>query len=85
MIGTLNVNNIDASGNLNIGSNASNINLGSSNNNDSKVINIGGTNETVNILGAFNSIETTNTKINDKLITLINNINLKMYFNKESL
>ena len=70
MTGTLNVNNIDASGNLNIGSNASNINLGSSNNNDSKVINIGGPNDTVNILGALNSIETTNTKINDKLITL---------------
>ena len=68
--GTLNVNNIDASGNLNIGANANNINLGSINNNDSKVINIGGPNDTVNILGALNSIETTNTKITDKLITL---------------
>ena len=46
------------------------IHIGSSNNTDSKVINIGGVNDTVNIQGSVNNVEVTNVKVSDKLITL---------------
>ena len=55
---------------LNIGQSALNINIGSVSNNDSKVINIGGNNDQVNILGLVNNVQSTNTHIKDKLITL---------------
>ena len=56
MTGTLNINNIDTDGNLNIGQNATIINIGNGKTNDSKIINIGYANDTVNILGTLNSI-----------------------------
>ena len=52
----LTVNNIDSSGQLTIGHNATSIYIGSSNGLDTKNINIGGTNDTVNITGILNSI-----------------------------
>lgn len=71
ILGKLKCDNLDSiNSTLNIGQSAININIGSTNNNDAKVINIGGVNDTVNILGSLNNIETTNTKITDKLITL---------------
>jgi hypothetical protein len=71
MTGLLNVSNIDnPNGVLNIGSNAETINIGSNSNNDNKTINIGGPNDVVNIMGSLNSVQTTNTEIKDKLITL---------------
>ena len=68
--GTLNVSNIDSATDLFIGENASSIVIGSLTNTDSKVIVIGGPNDTVNINGSLNNIETTNLEITDKLITL---------------
>ena len=56
MSGTLLINTIDTSGILDIGQNASVINIGNGKTNDSKIINIGYANDTVNILGTFNSI-----------------------------
>lgn len=69
MSGQLNVQNIDNSGNaLNIGSSASVLNLGSSN--QAKIINIGGVNDVVNVLGKTNYIETTNIQIKNKVLVL---------------
>ena len=63
--------NIDSVGDtLNLGSNAININIGSLNNNDNKIINIGGSNDVVNISGTTNFIKTTNTQIQNKILTL---------------
>ena len=71
VMGILTVNNIDNSGNtLSIGQNSSLINIGSGSHTDSKVINIGGVNDTINILGVTNSINTTNTNVQDKVLTL---------------
>lgn len=72
-LGPLKVNTIDVlntNDNLIIGENANMIYLGSSTNQDSKVINIGGVNDTVNILGSTNYIQTNNVQIEDKVITL---------------
>jgi len=71
-LGKLKVQNIDVdvSQNLVIGENANMIFLGSSTNQDSKTINIGGVNDTVNILGSTNYIQTQNVQIQDKVITL---------------
>ena len=68
--GTLNVTNIDSLTNLNIGASASSIVIGSLTNTDNKVILIGGPNDTVNINGSLNNIQTTNLEITDKIITL---------------
>ena len=68
--GVLNVNEIDCNDVLKIGENATTIFLGSTQNNDSKVINLGGPNDTVNIIGSLNSVKTTNTQISNKTITL---------------
>ena len=70
MSGTLTINTIDTTGNLNVGQNATSINIGHGNSNDTKTINIGSANDIVNILGKTNYIETTNTQIQNKLITL---------------
>ena len=71
-LGKLKVQNIDVdiSQNLIIGENANMIFLGSSTNQDAKTINIGGINDTVNILGSTNYIKTNNVQIEDKVITL---------------
>ena len=71
-LGKLKVQNIDVdvSQNLVIGENANMIFLGSSTNQDAKTINIGGVNDTVNILGSTNYIQTQNVQIQDKVITL---------------
>ena len=61
MSGTLTINTIDTTGALNFGQNASVINIGNGKTNDSKTINIGYANDTVNILGTTNYIKTTNT------------------------
>ena len=64
MTGQLNVAVIDNANNLfNIGLNASVINVGGLLNNDSKVINIGGSNDIVNILGQTNYVQTTNSQV----------------------
>ena len=70
MTGTLLINTIDTTGNLDIGQNASVINIGNGKTGDSKIINIGYANDTVNILGTLNSIQTTNTQISNKVLTL---------------
>jgi len=48
---------------LNIGQNAININIGKSDNNDTKTINIGGLNDTVNIMGQANYVKSTNIEV----------------------
>ena len=72
MTGTLNISNIDnnLSGGLNIGQTATLINIGSQSGTTNAVINIGGTNDTVNITGTTNYIQSTNTQISNKTITL---------------
>ncbi len=71
MTGQLNVNGIDNANNpLIIGLNASVINIGGLLNNDSKVNNIGGANDIVNILGHTNYIQTTNTQVMNKVMVL---------------
>jgi len=52
MTGSLLVNNVDCSGNLTLGSNASYINIGGGTNNDEKIIDIGGPNDKINIIGS---------------------------------
>lgn len=71
-LGKLKVQNIDVdiSQNLMIGESANMIFIGSSTNQDAKTINIGGINDTVNILGSTNYIQTNNVQIEDKVITL---------------
>ena len=49
MNGILNVSNIDSSSNLIIGNNSTSITLGSTNNINPKTINIGGSNDTINM------------------------------------
>ena len=50
VLGKLKIDYIDSiNGTLNVGQNSTNINIGSVSNNDSKVINIGGINDTINI------------------------------------
>jgi hypothetical protein len=73
MIGKLKVNEIDVlvpGENLLIGENANIIILGSSNNSDSKTINIGGMNDTVNIIGNTNYLKVNNIDVENKTITL---------------
>ena len=70
LTGTLNVNSLDSITNLSIGQNAQTINIGVSNTNDTKTINIGCSNDIVNIAGQTNYIQTTNTLIKNKTITL---------------
>jgi len=71
ILGKLKVDNLDSiNGTLTIGEASLSINIGSVSNNDSKIINIGGSNDVVNILGSLNNVETTNTQIKDKLILL---------------
>ena len=71
VITKLNVAEID--NNLNpllIGETASTITIGNLSNVDNKVINIGGANDVVNILGSTNFIQTTNTKVQNKVMVL---------------
>jgi hypothetical protein len=71
MSGKLTIAEID--NNLNpllIGTNATTITIGSLSNVDNKVINIGGANDIVNILGSTNYIQTTNTKVQNKVMVL---------------
>jgi hypothetical protein len=70
MTGTLTINNIDTTGILNIGQNASSINIGSGSNNDFKTINIGSPNDTINILGNTYYVQTTNNQIKNKIIII---------------
>ena len=70
MSGPLTVNEIDCSGTLIIGQTSNVINIGTSVDQSNKIINIGGAGDTVNILGATNYIETTDTKIQNKTIVL---------------
>ena len=73
MSGALKVNVIDSVDNnssLSIGQNASSIYIGSGNSNDSQIITIGSGNDVINILGKTNYIETTNTQIKNKILTL---------------
>ena len=72
-LGTLKVNSIDVlnnSDNLLIGENSNMIFLGSATNLDSKTINIGGINDTVNIKGTTNYLQVTNVNIENKTMTL---------------
>ena len=70
IIGTLTNDHLDYVGTLNIGENSAVKNIGSLSNTDNKVINKGGLNDQVNNIGITNSIQSTNTQILNKTITL---------------
>ena len=66
MTGVLKLKNLDCKDDdntLNIGVNAVNINIGKSDNDDAKIINIGGVNDTVNILGSTKNTNVENVNI----------------------